>query len=72
MQSCYHIVIITFIKILIKQLLFIESARAGEHGCGFPMLDDEVRSLAEPTQQSVSEIAVSIGHIFELMDNTRK
>ncbi len=43
----------------------IEAARAGEHGRGFAVVADEVRSLAEKTQKSLSEIDISINSVVE-------
>ncbi len=55
----------------------IEAARAGEHGRGFAVVADEVRKLAERTQQSLSEIDSNVKAITQdvaeseesLMDN---
>jgi methyl-accepting chemotaxis protein len=62
----------------------IEAARAGEHGRGFAVVADEVRKLAERTQESLSHIdaivriivdgvsknSTKLGHVSKLMDTT--
>jgi len=50
----------------------IEAARAGEHGRGFAVVADEVRKLAEKTQESLNEINVTIHHIVESVVNVSK
>ncbi|WP_372857912.1 methyl-accepting chemotaxis protein [Pseudoalteromonas sp.] len=46
----------------------IEAARAGEHGRGFAVVADEVRSLANNSQQTTAKIAATL---TDLVNNSR-
>lgn len=50
----------------------IEAARAGEHGRGFAVVADEVRSLARNSQDSASDIAKSVSRIQSSMQEVLK
>ncbi len=47
----------------------IEAARAGEHGRGFAVVADEVRKLAEQSQDAAGRIAALIGAIQQAADH---
>ncbi|MBT0816014.1 MULTISPECIES: methyl-accepting chemotaxis protein [Campylobacter] len=50
----------------------IEAARAGEHGRGFAVVADEVRTLAEKTQVAAKEISTMINTLIEQMGNIKE
>ena len=50
----------------------VESARSGEHGRGFAVISDEIRKLAEKTQQSLSDIQVNIKIVLDGIDKSSK
>lgn len=49
----------------------IEAARAGEHGRGFAVVADEVRSLSRRTQELTDEIRTTVSELKDLSEATR-
>jgi len=49
----------------------IEAARAGEHGRGFAVVADEVRSLSRRTQELTNEIGITVDELKNLSEATR-
>ncbi len=47
----------------------IEAARAGEHGRGFAVVADEVRKLAERTQEATKEVEITINNLKQNSGN---
>lgn len=50
----------------------IEAARAGEHGRGFAVVADEVRKLAERSQDAIKEIEIIIRNLRDESENANK
>lgn len=50
----------------------IEAARAGEHGKGFAVVAEEVRKLAEQSQQETEVVQRTVANILQEMDETVK
>ncbi|MCW8886960.1 MAG: methyl-accepting chemotaxis protein [Motiliproteus sp.] len=50
----------------------IEAARAGEHGRGFAVVADEVRSLSQKVNAATEEIGKNITEMTSLVENTKK
>ena len=49
----------------------IEAARAGEHGRGFAVVADEVRKLAESTQDALSDAKENISGLVDTVSNLK-
>lgn len=49
----------------------IEAARAGEHGRGFAVVADEVRSLSHKVNSATGEISKNINEMSQLVENTK-
>ena len=49
----------------------IEAARAGEHGRGFAVVADEVRKLAERTQQTLNSAKIDISAVVDSIANLK-